>query len=174
MKFIDELEKKFKLLKEAEECDDQEVDEASTSANAGPYNTPNAFSASGKEDEKGNAEVLGYKKVPKKKKDGTVYASPEPNITAESDFKRISKELYLGEVSYSQFKTSNPKIKVNAALHEISRKLNELEKVISHAVRLKTESGMESDQYWKSSHIRLGKIYETLLSVAKQFKALKG
>ena len=61
------LNKKIdKLVEELEE----ELDEANVTGDAGGgYDTPNAFSKSKKEDENNNAEVVGYKKVKKVKKE---------------------------------------------------------------------------------------------------------
>lgn len=57
------------------------INEMSTSAGAGGYETPNAFG----ELPDANVEMLGYKKAKKKKS----------NTVTESAFKRLSKELYL-------------------------------------------------------------------------------
>ncbi len=171
MSLLNELDKRFNKLNEQKE----EVHEVNTTSNVDGYDSPNAFSKSGKVDPHNNVEQFGMKKVKKKKKD-YVYASPEPAMEDidESEYKRLSRSLFLSEASYNQYKSTNPKIKINTALHEISRKLHEVEKVISHAARLKTEMGIDSDAYWKSSQDRIVRISEKLINIVNQFKGLKG
>lgn len=164
--------KKFRLTESAEfedntnlVDDDQDdpmvgddIEEASTSAGAGPYDTPNAFGELPTND----VEILGYKKVKDLHKN-------------ESTFKKLSAEMFLGEASYNAYKkdpTSTPKQKVNQSITEIHRKLREIEKVVNHNVRLKQESGVNNGQYWKSSRENLTKISERLLRVSKQLKEL--
>ena len=93
-----------KILKESEEPEDNsrlidneeddfqinDIEEISTSAGAGGYETPNAFGELGDD----TIEMLGYKKVKKVKK----------NEVKESDFMKFSKELYLNEISYNEYR----------------------------------------------------------------------
>ena len=164
--------KKFRLTESAEFEDNtnlvddeqdelmmsDDIEEASTSAGAGPYDTPNAFGELSIDD----VEVLGYKKVKDLHKN-------------ESTFKKFSAEMFLSEASYSAYKkdtTSTPKQKVNQSITEIHRRLREIEKVVNHNVRLKQEAGVDNGQYWKSSRENLTKISERLLRVSKQLKEL--
>jgi hypothetical protein len=138
--------------------DEEDLDEMSTSAGAGPYDTPNAFGKASDD----TVEILGYKKVKDKHRN-------------ESTFKKFSAEMFLGEASYHAYKkdpTATPKQKVNQSITEIHRKLREIEKVVNHNVRLKQESGVNNSQYWKSSRENLTKISERLLRVSKQLKEL--
>ena len=164
-----------KILKESGEpeansrlIDDEEddfqiddIEEISTSAGAGGYETPNAFGNLGDD----TIEMLGYKKVKKVKK----------NEVKESDFMKFSKELYLNEISYNEYRKdpiASPKSKINNSINFINRGLKEIEKVVNQNVRLKQEIGVDNGIYWKSSRENLTKISERLLRVSKQLKEL--
>ena len=164
-----------KILKESEESEDnsrliddeeddfqiEDIEEISTSAGAGGYETPNAFGELGDD----TIEMLGYKKVKKVKK----------NEVKESDFMKFSKELYLNEISYNEYRKdpiASPKSKINNSINFINRGLKEIEKVVNQNVRLKQEIGVDNGIYWKSSRENLTKISERLLRVSKQLKEL--
>ena len=164
-----------KILKESEEPEDNsrlidneeddfqidDIEEISTSAGAGGYETPNAFGELGDD----TIEMLGYKKVKKVKK----------NEVKESDFMKFSKELYLNEISYNEYRKdpiASPKSKINNSINFINRGLKEIEKVVNQNVRLKQEIGVDNGIYWKSSRENLTKISERLLRVSKQLKEL--
>ena len=164
-----------KILKESKESEDNsrliddeeddfqidDIEEISTSAGAGGYETPNAFGELGDD----TIEMLGYKKVKKVKK----------NEVKESDFMKFSKELYLNEISYNEYRKdpiASPKSKINNSINFINRGLKEIEKVVNQNVRLKQEIGVDNGIYWKSSRENLTKISERLLRVSKQLKEL--
>jgi hypothetical protein len=164
-----------KILKESGEPEDnsrliddeeddfqiEDIEEISTSAGAGGYETPNAFGELGDD----TIEMLGYKKVKKVKK----------NEVKESDFMKFSKELYLNEISYNEYRKdpiASPKSKINNSINFINRGLKEIEKVVNQNVRLKQEIGVDNGIYWKSSRENLTKISERLLRVSKQLKEL--
>jgi len=164
-----------KILKESEELEDNsrliddeeddlqidDIEEISTSAGAGGYETPNAFGELGDD----TIEMLGYKKVKKVKK----------NEFKESYFMKFSKELYLNEISYNEYRKdpiASPKSKINNSINFINRGLKEIEKVVNQNVRLKQEIGVDNGIYWKSSRENLTKISERLLRVSKQLKEL--
>ena len=157
-----ELENNSRLIDDEE--DDfqiEDIEEISTSAGAGGYETPNAFGELGDD----AIEMLGYKKVKKVKK----------NEVKESDFMKFSKELYLNEISYNEYRKApiaSPKSKINNSINFINRGLKEIEKVVNQNVRLKQEIGVDNGIYWKSSRENLTKISERLLRVSKQLKEL--
>jgi len=154
-RLIDDEEDDFQL---------DDMEEMSTSAGAGGYETPNAFGELGDD----TIEMLGYKKVKKVKKE-------VKKPVKESEFMRLSKELYLNEISYNEYRKdpiASPKAKINNSINYINRGLKEIEKVVNHNVRLKQEMGVDNNVYWKSSRENLSKISERLLRVSKQLKEL--
>ena len=154
-RLIDDEEDDFQL---------DDIEEMSTSGGAGGYETPNAFGELGDD----TIEMLGYKKVKKVKKE-------VKKPVKESEFMRLSKELYLNEISYNEYRKdpiASPKAKINNSINYINRGLKEIEKVVNHNVRLKQEMGVDNNVYWKSSRENLSKISERLLRVSKQLKEL--
>jgi hypothetical protein len=148
--------------------DDMNITEMSSSGNAGGYETPYAFGKASKD----TIEQLGYKTVekPERKKIKEVKPSVE-----ESTFKRMSREMFLQEISYSDYKkdlATTPKQKVNACISEINKSLREVEKVVNRNIRLKQEIGIDNSIYWKSSKEGIMKINERLVRLAQKLKEL--
>ena len=142
-------------LKRLLEIDD--IEEANVTANLdggeGPVQTPGAFGDV--EDE--TTEQCGYKKV------------------KESTFKSMSKSLNLSEASYKDYKrddTMSNKHKVNEAIKSINRKLFEIERLVNQNVKLKQEMSVDNTQHWKATKMRLGRISERILVVAKKCRDL--
>lgn len=134
---------------------DKEVEEASVSAGAGPYNTKYAFSGKKKKDKKEYEKVAGY---------------------TESKEVSLFKKIMLGEGSYREYKkdeTISNKKKVNLAIKEVSRMMFEIEKIVNQNIKLKTETGIDSNKYWKSTHSRLNKISERMIKVSNKIKNLR-
>jgi hypothetical protein len=127
---------------------EDELEETSTSANAGNYETPYAFGKDKNKEKENSENSTGYK---------------------------IVKELY--NQNYKSFKndeSKNSKQKVNGAIKEINRKLFEIERIIGRASKLKNEAGVSSDTYWKSTKPRMGKIAERLIKVSHKLRELAG
>lgn len=100
---------------------------------------------------------------------GTVQGSEEYNIPDTYDdkldeiFSSISRTI--SEVTYKDFRndsTSSEKQKINRHITEINAKLREVEQMVSHASRLKLESGSDQTVFWKSTASKFGKITERL------------
>jgi len=114
------------------------LEEDNTTAAIPPVDTPNAFR--------------------KKEKDWEDETHP-----SEHYFKKI--ESTINELSYGDFKgddTKNEKQKINSNLIEMNRKLREVEQMINHASKLKTESGSDSSVFWKGTLGSFVKIKERL------------
>tara|TARA_B100000519_G_C14124976_1_gene382364 strand:- start:48 stop:491 length:444 start_codon:yes stop_codon:yes gene_type:complete len=129
---------------------EEDLDEASTTANVAGYETPMAFSGKRKKDkekEKENAtNSTGYKVV------GEIYSQNYPKFKKDE--------------------TKNSKQKVNGAIKEINRRLFEIERIIGRAAKLKKEAGVSSDRYWKSTKPRMNKIAERLLKVSHKLREI--
>ena len=141
---------------------DEEIDEMSTTASVPGYQTPYAFgdkSAKSKKKQKDNAEnSTGYEMV------------------NDSIYKKMMNELEkLDEVSYREFKqdpTSTPQQKVNRGIIQVNKMLAEIEKIVNNNLRLKTETGVQSGHFWKTTGKRFAKINERMLRVAHRLKEL--
>jgi len=81
----------------------------------------------------------------------------------------------LNETSYRDFKkdpTSTPQQKVNRGIAEVNKMLGLMEKIVNNNIRLKTEMGVNSDHFWKSTGRRFAKINERMTRIANRLKEL--
>jgi len=151
------LHNKLGVVAKKTEGHDEELDEMSTTAGVPGYQTPNAFSKSGEEDEHDVAETGDMKKV-------------------ESQYKKmINQMMGLNEASYREFKkdpTSTPQQKVNRGINEVNKMLGAMEKIVNNNLRLKTEMGVQSNHFWKSTGKRFSKINERMTRIANRLKEL--
>ena len=154
------------IKKRLDECscqnniqEEDEIEEVSDSGAVAPTATPYAFG--NVEDDA--IESLGYKKVSKKK----------VNTSNESTFAQISKELYLNEISYKEYKDysgMSSKKKLNTAIQECSTAIYQIERFLKQNRKLREEEGMGVDQYWKSTAMKLVKMNERLKSLQNEIK----
>ena len=153
------------------EMSEEDLDEMSTTASVPGYQTPYAFgdgSAKSKKKQKDNAEnSTDYELV----KDTNKHS-----VKLESMYKRMIHQMEnLNEVSYREFKkdpTSTPQQKVNRGIMEVNKMLAEIEKIVNNNLRLKTETGVQSGHFWKTTGKRFAKINERMLRVAHRLKEL--
>lgn len=143
-----------KKLKELEEKikEEEDVQEGNvTGAADGPYDTPKAFGKKKKKD----VEVVGYKKV------------------KESKFMKLAKATLINEISYKEYKkdeSATSKQKVNRAIREINSKLYKIESIVNQNIKLKSESGVDSTKYWKSTRSNLQKISEKMQRISERLR----
>ena len=153
------------LMKELEES--EELDEISASSDVAPYDTPNAFTGSNSKNKKKRKKIATQA--------GYTIAKTNKKSIGESTMKHseIIKEIF--GLNYTKFKSDdskNSKQKVNGAIKEINTKLFEIERIIGRASKLKTEDGVSSDGYWKSTRPRMTKIAERLIKVSQKLREL--
>jgi len=94
---------------------------------------------------------------------------------SESLYMRMMSEMHINEVSYREFKkdpTISPQQKVNKGIREINSMLAEMERVVNNNLKLKTEMGVDSSHFWKSSSKRLGQIYERMTRIGNKIREL--
>jgi hypothetical protein len=163
------VESFIKKLKESEDyrefVEEISLDEMSTTASVPGYQTPNAFAASEDDFEEHNketAEVYGYKIVPKTKK-----------RNYESVYKQamgVIKEGTYNEFRRDETRSSNRKI--NDSIKNINRTIYEVERVVEHALKLKTEMNVDQRTLWGESMNRLRKISERINRITKKIHEL--
>ena len=125
----------------------------------GPPKTPYAFGDDSEESKK------------KQKRAST--SSTGYELVKDSIYKRMMKSL--NETSYREYKqdpTSTPQQKVNRGISEVNKMLGLMEKIVNNNLRLKTETGVQSGHFWKSTGKRFAKINERMLRVAHRLKEL--
>ena len=147
--FRNQLMKDFDRV-ELERMGIYDLDEASTSAAAGAYMTKNAF---GKADDD-TIEALGYRRV------------------QEALDMRYSK-LIEGYRSFANGDSKkSPEQKVKETIRGVAKKLREVEELVKHTSRLKTESGVSRDGYGPATEKALNKISETLIKLSERVRSL--
>jgi len=84
-----------------------------------------------------------------------------------SELRDIIKEELLQEQTYRQYKYSDgkPHQKINTAISEINSKLIRVERILTQAQKLKKESGVGTDRYWKSTQNKLKKLRERIYKI---------
>jgi hypothetical protein len=78
-------------------------------------------------------------------------------------------------VSYRDYKrdeTASPSQKVNKGIQEVNAMLAEIEKIVHNNLRLKTEMGVNSNQFWKKTSGRISKINERIVRISNKLKEL--
>jgi len=142
-------------IKRVEETDDswiieygkseEEMAEMSVTGAGEAYDTPKAFKSKEDDDDEVN----------------------------ESAFMRIARQSFLTETRYTDYKRDNTmssKRKVNKAVFEINSKLHKIEQIINQNIRLKTEDGVDSTAYWKSTRGNLSKISQKMIRISEKIR----
>ena len=124
--------------------EEEEIDELNITGGGEAYDTPKAF---------------------KKKKKKEV---------KESAFMKMSKIMQqLDEVNYKEYRNDeslNSKQKVNKAIREVNSKLFKIERMVNQNIKLKTEDGIDSTKYWKSTRLNLRKISNRMTEIAEKLR----
>ena len=152
-KFVKNLSKLRKKLKK----------EGSTTAGVPGYLTPKAFTSD--PDAEGSQAALDastafHVKPPKKKRFFVGYKD---------------QGVHINETNYKQFKedASIPSHKkINQAILEINRKISEINKLLEHSIKLKTEAQVGNEKLWKRTNEALLKIYKRLNEATRRTKAV--
>lgn len=89
-------------------------------------------------------------------------AEPKKESIFDESFHRLQRALKtLDEISYNDFKsdpTNNSKVKLNNCIAEINTGLRQAEKLIDHALKLKTEIGADQSIFYKDTFRKFQKI----------------
>lgn len=158
-----------------DEKDVDKVGEMTTSAATPGFQTPFAFGKIGKKSyEQGGWKTVKHKREPLKI-DLSGGRLQEGMVKAPSFLESASALYNLEEGKYSDYKKdpSRPAHrKVNETIAEIEKALRVVEQLVSHSARLKQESGVSTDTYWKRSKEKLHKISERLSKIDHKLKDL--
>jgi hypothetical protein len=147
----------------AKQVDEQDLEEISTTANVPA--PPHKYAFGDVDD-----DVINQGGKEKVKKTNKHYKKMD-----ESLYSRMMSEMHINEVSYRDFKkdpTISPQQKVNKGIREINNMLGEMERIVNNNLKLKTEMGVNSSHFWKSSSKRLGQIYERITRISNKIKEL--
>ena len=170
----------------------------STTASAGgAYNSKYFLKKPKKLEEKtptlaaGNANISsytkdGFKKVkPGMPSDSKIYdykqfpANPKPKsikLYKESELKELIKQELINEISYRRFNENvskvTPERKITRALHEVTKRIKEIEQVIEYSTRLKTENTIKKESFWEAKTEQLVSLSERLNELSTKIKTL--
>ena len=123
----------------------KDIDEMSTSAGAGSYNTPKAFAPT----------------------------TNNKNATASTGMNIAPKTSLQGYRTFALGKSnSTPNQTVNSSIREVAKKLKEIEETIRYTGRLKTESGISHSGFTEGTRSALNKISHRLIKISERVRAL--
>lgn len=140
------------------------LQEISTSAGAGPYLTPLAFSghaAKNKAKRRGVATQLGYQLTPR----------------GEKELNTPGDRLAEGTVRYHEYKkdtSSTPTQKIAKAISEANKSLQEIERMVRLNTRLQKESGIAGEALYRRTQQGLLKLEARLLHLAGKVREIRG
>tara|TARA_Y100000310_G_scaffold317168_1_gene369727 strand:- start:1025 stop:1642 length:618 start_codon:yes stop_codon:yes gene_type:complete len=172
-----DVDKTDDYLKKRRDVRSKEIDEMNVTGaldgGEGPPKTPFAFidgdkDKAGKKKQKDNATTSTDNELVKK--------TNKHSVKLESTYKKMIKKMMgINEISYREYKkdpTSTPQQKVNRGIMEVNKMLGEIERIVNNNLRLKTETGVQSGHFWKTTGNRFRKINERMLRVANRLKEL--
>ena len=138
------------LIAEIEQ-ENVDIDEATTTGDVAGYNTPNAFKDTDgtDEDEENDDEFVDA-------------------INKGNSYKRVSENRWL-ELKKDE---STPRQKIGRGISQVNKQLSEIETFLRWYGRIKKESDLNSDQYWKRTQKNLFKIRERLNTIVTQISKL--
>lgn len=137
----------------------KELEEVSTSAGAGAFDTPNAFTGgkpAGEKRRKKTATQAGY--------------TLAHNSGEDADSLQEARSRYL---EFKSDPTATPKQKIGRAISEINRQLNELARIVEMSAKLKVETNTESSALWKRTGAHLSKMENKMLEISQRIRELK-
>ena len=164
--FEKDINKALQNLLEIDDIEEMNVT-GGLDGGSGPPKTPNAFKDTDgtSEDEEPTHDAINTASYKKKK---------VKHLNTESELMRQMEDIInLTEVNYRDYKKDDSKTtkqKLNNSIHEINRKLYEIERICNQNLKLKTESGSTNDSYWKQTRSKMSKIDERISKVSTLMK----
>lgn len=168
-----DTELRMLVRKKLEEEFQSELSEMSTSAGAGPYLTPKAFSPTGKDNTarvKDMAKRIGYSLTHKGEEDAKKVDKMQERVLL------VKKELGQLSENYYQYKNDQsalPHQKIGKAIAEINKQIRMVEKVIRYNNRLKNEYGIANETLWKRTQNQMTKLEGKLMELAARVRDMR-
>ena len=117
-----------------------------------------------------DSKIYDYKQFP---------SEPKPKrykLYKESELKEYIKQELLNEISYRRFNENvskvTPERKITRALHEVTKRIKEIEQVIEYSTRLKTENTIKKESFWEAKTEQLVSLSERLNELSSKIKTL--
>ena len=154
------LKQIIRSLLEEMVSEEDELSEINTTGNIEGYQTPHAFAGTDEDEHKkrikDKAEVFDYKST-ENEKSNTV-------------------KLNEGRSLYHLFRDHpdlTPKQKIGVTMRQVNKSLTEVEKFLNVASKFKTENGVSSSSYWKTTRKYLLRLEEKIQRINRKLKELK-
>ena len=145
-----------------------DIEESSTSAGAGAYNTPRAFAPT--TNNKKATAATGMTLAPKGSLN-TLHTEQYNRVQEKMDTKY--EHLIEGYKSFALGNPgSSPTRTVNASIREVAKQLKNIEETINHTIRLKTESGIAHSGFTNGTLNAVRKISERLIKISERVRSL--
>lgn len=147
--------------------------EMSTSDGAGPYLTPNAFSANGTANSnrvKDMAKRIGYSLTARGEKDSQRVDKMQERVSM------VKKQLGQLSENYYQYRNDQsalPHQKIGKAIAEINKQIKMVERVVKYNNRLKTEYGIANETLWKRTQNQMTKLEAKLVGLAAHIREMR-
>lgn len=148
---MDNLKKIIEDLIAEIEQEDMEIEEATTTGDIAGYNTPNAFKDTDGTDEDEEAD--------------DAYIN---HIIKATGYSKVNENRWL-ELKNDD---SSPKQKIGRGISNVNKQLSEIETFLRWYGKIKKESDLNSDQYWKRTQKNLFRIRERLNNIVTQISKL--
>jgi len=141
---MSQINNKKENMDELKEFIRKMVREMSGTGAVGGYQTPFAFGKPGNEKKKGKkqADLTGY------------------TVVSENRWLELKRE------------DSSPKSKIGKGISNINRQLGEMEKFLEWYSKLKQESGITNEQFWKRTNINIYSIKERLIKLEQKIRKI--
>lgn len=131
---------------------EEEIEEISTTGGVAGYNTPYAFGKKSDEKEKAKrmAKSTGYSLVGEAKK----------IVEVSNRYQQLRRD------------EGTPNQKIGKGIREMRAQIQEIEKFVEWYSKIKTESDLDSSQYWKRTQRHLNVIRERLNKISQKIQNL--
>jgi hypothetical protein len=129
------------------EIEQEELEEMTSTGNVAGYDTPSAFTKPGSEEKKN--------KRLEKATGGTIV-----NTLDENRWIALKKD------------ESTPRVKLAKGVSNIKKQLSEIETFLNWYSKIKNESGLTREEYWKRTNRNLHKIRERLMNISEKLRGL--
>lgn len=161
------------VRKKLEEEFQNDLLEMSTTAGAGPYLTPKAFSPTSKDNAarvKDMAKRIGYSLTHRGEEDAKkVDKMQERVLLVKKELGQLSENYY----QYRNDQSALPHQKIGKAIAEINKQIRMVEKVIRYNNRLKSEYGIANETLWKRTQNQMTKLEGKLMELAARVRDMR-
>jgi hypothetical protein len=172
------------------EIEQEELEETTTTGNVAVYDTPAAFSKPGQTKKKNDrlAKVSGGTVVDTLEEGERDYALGGVSTNNEKTFKQkptavkdIDTEMVadisgmvVAENRWLALKQdeSTPRVKLAKGVSNIKKQLSEIETFLNWYSKIKNESGLTREEYWKRTNKNLHRIRERLMNISEKIRGL--